>query len=165
MLEHSTLLIHEWAQTEGRLGWTRRITDNAGQPLGLVRYTGDTRDTWFSWLRRRRLEVDEAPDASHLMTLTRRWSIFRAWDVHDAENRHVGCVHAKSIVTSDNQCAGYFDLRQGQVVDPSGQVLARFAPGNGGGLELTFASHAPKNPFLRMLLVGCALSLDPAPRR
>ncbi|MSQ93385.1 MAG: hypothetical protein EXR98_02385 [Gemmataceae bacterium] len=166
MLEYPTLLVHGWAraaQVDGSLAWTRVITDSAGQPLGFGRFVGDPRGSWFSWLRQLGVEVHEAQDASDLMTLTRSWGIFRGWDVHDAEGRHVGSLNGKVVVTGENELIGYLDLQERRMVGPSNRCVANFAVKEDTRLELTFTEELPPNPFLRMLLLGCILTLDPNP--
>src|SRR5437763_5372944 len=99
MLEHSTLLLHEWTRSsmpEGRT-WVRSIADASGRRLGFVRHQRLAAMSWLFWLRKIRLDVFETDDASHLMTLTRSWTLFPIWELHDAEDRHVGSVYPKSL--------------------------------------------------------------------
>ena len=66
--------------------------------------------SWLFWLRKIRLDVFETDDASHLMTLMRSWTLFPIWELHDAEDRHVGSVYPKSLVTCDGDVLGYLDF-------------------------------------------------------
>ena len=168
MLEHSLLLLQGWSRADGSpTVWTRPITDAAGRRLGFVRLEGDPLAFWFSWLRKVRLEVYETDDASHLLTLTRAWGVLRGWDVHDAEKRHVGRIYPKTIMTGERVRLGFLDFEsaaQGRVLDPTGQVLAKHAR-KGAALEVTFTPLASGNPFLRMLILGSILTLDPEPNQ
>jgi len=165
MLETSTLVIDPWAPS-APLGaapaWMRSIVDDGGRSLGFVRFVGNPSAFWFKWLRRVRLEVYETDDASHLMSVTRAWGFLRHWQIHDADEHHVGGVYLQTIVTSENQAIAYLDLGESRMLDPSGRVLARFEPA-GNRLKLTFAANLPLNPFERMVLLGTVLSLDAAP--
>src|SRR4051794_10031633 len=98
MLEHENLLIHVWTRTntpDGISAWLRPITNASGRSLGFVRFEGNPDASWLAWLRRIRLDIFETEDASHLMSLTRAWGRLRVWDVHDAEDRHVGSISPK----------------------------------------------------------------------
>ncbi len=164
MLEHSTLLIHPWTRStlaDGGAAWIRPITDAAAHPLGFVR-SQVAPISWLFWARNLQLDVFETEDAAHLMRLTRSWTIFSTWDLHDAEDRPVGRIFPKSLIGDDGQCLGFLELA-GRILDPSAQVLAKFSRKNGVGVELTFSSTSAANPFLRMLLLGCLLTLDPKP--
>src|SRR4051794_30360819 len=122
MLEHARLHIAGW--TAAAKGWTRAVSDEAGSPLGFIRFTGRTKASWFSWLRGTRLEVYETDDASHLMTLVRSWGMTRIWDVYDADDQHIGSVYLSSLVDATGERRGYIDVER--IVDPSRQTLATF---------------------------------------
>ncbi|MBI2804137.1 MAG: hypothetical protein HYX68_04035 [Planctomycetes bacterium] len=165
MLEHSTLLINPWAKADGVAKWMRRITDGHGRLLGHVELSGDRAGSWLSWLRRSRLDVHETPDGSHLLSLTRSWSFSRSWDVYDSEDRHVGTLYTKTIVTGANDFVGVIQRNPHGVVGGNREMLASFAPNADASLELKFMEGTPANPFVRMLLLGSALTLDPIPPR
>ena len=170
MLEHSQLLVQGWTKKplpEGGLAWIHAVSDVEGAPLGFVRLDGDASASWLSWLRKVRLEVFETEDASLLMCVTRSWGVLRSWEVDDAEGRHVGSIYTKNIVSADGICLGCLDGQpgeQGRILDPAGLVLARFAKKAGGVLELKFPPDPPANPFVRMLVLGCILTLEPTPK-
>jgi hypothetical protein len=169
MLEHSSLLVHAWTQAtlaDGEPAWIRVITDAGAHRLGFVRFVGDPRRSWFSWLRTLRLDVYETDDASHLMSLARSWSMLRIWEIDDADNRHVGSVYTKSIVSSEGDQLGYVDRESsehGRLLDRAGQVLLRYRM-RANQTELTFTPEPTGNPFLRMLMLGCVLTMDAAPK-
>ena len=168
MLEHSTLLLHEWTRSPTPDGqtWVRPIADSAGRRLGFVRHQKLAAMSWLFWLRKIRLDVFETDDASHVMTLTRSWTLFPIWELHDAEDRHVGSVYPKSLVTCDGDVLGYLELHaseQGRILDPAGHALARVGK-RGGVQELNFAGDSV-NPFLRMLVLSAVLALDANPGR
>jgi hypothetical protein len=170
MLEHSCLHVDAWTLTEmGDLvqAWIRRIRDAGSKPVGFVRFHGQAPPSWFSWLRGARLDVYETDDASYLMSLVRSWGMARTWEVYDAEERHVGAVYHSSLVDSNGERRGYLvreDHQRGRIVDPAHQVLARFRKETGSDLEVIFTRQASANPFLRMLVLGSILTLDPAPK-
>lgn len=171
MLEHSSLVVQAWTRTilvEGVEAWIRAITDSTAHPLGFVRWQKPAEPSWFFWRRKARLDVFETQDASHLMTLTRSWTMLRLWDVHDAEERHIGTIYPKRLVANEGQLLGFLDLesaRQGRIFDLSGHILLRFAKKTGDDLEVTFAQDQAVNPFLRMLMLGCLLTLNATPKR
>ena len=168
MLENASLLVHGWtqrAEPDGGRAWIRPITDTAGHPLGFVRLAGDARGSWFSWFRKVRLDVFETDDASHLMSVSRSWGMLRIWEVDDAENRHVGTIHANSIISSDGEQLAAIEHESSERVhlfDSIGRPLANFGQST-ACVELTFA--AASNPFLRMLVLTCVLAQEPAPNR
>src|SRR5687767_6376745 len=100
MLEQACLLAHPWSRADEKSPWTRRITDLAGAYLGVIRLELPS-PGWFAWLRSLKLSVFETADASHLMTVTRRWAFSRIWDVYDAEDMHVGTLYYQTLVSSD----------------------------------------------------------------
>ena len=166
MLEHSFLLVHGWSRVDDSPGaWARAVTNDGGRRLGFVRFEGDPLASWFSWLRKARLDVFETEDASHLMSLTRAWGVLRAWDVHDAEERHVGRINPKTMMTGERVRLGFLDFEsadQGRILDQTGQVLAQYGR-KGALVEVTFTPGSSANPFLRMLILGSILTLEPAP--
>jgi hypothetical protein len=166
MLEHSSLLVHGWtlkALADGEKAWIRPIADAGGRSLGFARFVGNPQSAWFSWFRKRRLDIFETDDASHLMTLTRSWGMLRSWDLHDAEDRHVGNVYSRTIVSGEGEQLGFLDRQGGRILDPASRVLARFGSKSAGILEVKFTHESTANPFLRMLILGCILTLDPTP--
>jgi hypothetical protein len=170
MLEHPTLLLHDWTHAAlpgGERAWIRPVTDAAEHSLGFVRFAGNPKGSWLSWLRKARLDVYETEDAAHLLTLMRSWGVLRIWEVDDAENRHVGTVYTKTIVSSEGYRLGYLDREtgeQGRILDPTGSILLRYAKKTNSDLEVAFTPEAMANPFLRMLMLACVLALDPAPK-
>ena len=171
MLQHSSLLVHGWTQTvvpKEEDAWIRPITDLAHRRLGFVRYQKLAPISWLFWLRKTRLDVFETEDASLLMSLTRSWTMLPIWELHDAEDRHVGSVYPRSLVADGGQALGYLDLEtegQGRILDHAGRMLLTFAKKNGDICELAFAAQLDANPFLRMLMLGYILSLDSSPKR
>jgi hypothetical protein len=168
MLEHPALLIHDWqpaARAEEAPAWIRAITNAARQPLGFVRLAGETGTSWFSWLRKVQLDVFETDDASHLLTVTRSWGMLRAWEVHDADDRHIGII-GKALWTPDREVLGLLDCDSGdhgRILDAAGRQLAQFGKQGRNVLDLTFTPQPTANPFLRMLILASVLTLEPAP--
>ncbi len=167
MLEHAILLVHAWKREDGGAVWQRAITDAAGQPLGCVQLEQEPGSSWLSWFRKARLTVLETEDASHLMTVTRAWRVLSIWDVEDAESRHVGTVYSRSIVSSEGNRVALIerDQRGGlRFLGETDQLLGTIAIASRDVVELTF-TPGDANPFLRMLLLGYAVSLAPLPSR
>ncbi len=158
------MVVHGWtqkAELDGGLAWIRSVTDGADRPLGFVRLDGAPRGSWLNWFRKVRLDVFETDDASHLMSVTRSWGMLHIWEVDDAEDRHIGTVYTKSIVSAEGERLAW--IEHGRLLDRAGQQLASFGRKAQGVLEVTFAP--PPNPFVRMLVLGCALALEPGPNR
>jgi hypothetical protein len=170
MLEHSCLHIEGWtrqALPTGETTWRRRITDAGGLPLGHGQLVGDAGAWWFSWLRSLRLEVYETEDASHLMSLVRSWGMLQVWEVYDAEERRVGSLYSSNLVDAEGERRGYVDLQargRGRIFDRESRELAALRWPTPGMLELAFPAEANPNPFLRMLILGSVLTLDPLPK-
>jgi len=169
MLECPLLLVHPWVQKtlgRGALEWMRLIRGETGQSLGFVRLEGQPNLSWFAMLRKVRLDVFETEDASHLMTLTRRWGVLGSWVVDDAEERHVGNIYPKTIVSSENVHLGYVDREPsgGRILDMHGRAMARFVRKETGVLEVAFTAELPANPFLRMLVLGSILTTEGIPK-
>lgn len=170
MLEQSTLLVHAWMRqvsSDGAASWVRLITDAAKRPLGFVRLVGEPPSTWMSWLCKTRLEVLETDDASHLMSVTKMWGILARWVVEDAEERHVGTVYAKSIVSSEPTVLGYLDMSAdgtGCVRDPHNRVMIRFTGEAAGIVEISFLPQLSVNPFVRMMMLASVLTMAPTPK-
>jgi hypothetical protein len=168
MLEQSLLMLNSWmrqATPAGDYAWVRPIANAHGLGLGFVQFLGTPRTSWFTWLQPTRLEVYETEDASHLMTLSRSWGILGSWRIDDAEERHVGNVYAATIVTSDHARLGYLETNadgQGRLLDPLSRALANFVRRD-GITEVSFLPDLSANPFVRMLVLGSILTLDPMP--
>lgn len=169
MLEHSCLHVTSWTR-DTRTGstsvWLRRICDKGAHPLGFVRFAGEPRRSWFSWLRGARLDVYETEDESHLLTLIRPWGILRPWQVYDAEDRRVGSIYLPSLLDTDGHRRALLDATDrdhGIIRDPQDRVLASFHSTPATELEVIFQPELDANPFLRMLLLGGILLLEGAP--
>jgi hypothetical protein len=166
MLEHACLIVHAWTRAEDGSAWIRRVTDAVGAPLGFARSKGAMGPWWLGWLRPLQLDVFETDDASHLMSLARSWALSRIWSVHDAEEIHVGTLYFKTLVSSVRTFVGEINAEsteRGQIVDGKRTSLANYWMRPGGSCELTFAAATMQNPFMRMLILGSVLTLDPPP--
>lgn len=149
----------------GETAWVRPVSDAGQRPLGLVRHETSAGASWLFWLRRIRLDVFETEDIAHLVSLTRSWTLLPFWDVSDAEDRYVGRVYPKAIVSDAGHTLGLLEPHGdgGRIVEPAGKTLVTFGPNEGGATQIAFT--APANPFLRMLLLAAVLVLDPKPSR
>ena len=101
------------------------------------------------------------------MTVTRAWGLIGIWNVDDAEDRHVGTIYARSIVTSEGERLvtierDHSDTRR--LLDIDGRLLATIACKD-TALELACTPALEPNPFIRMLVLGSLLSQMPMPDR
>jgi len=169
MLERAALVIGPWRQLPpGSLpgwdaaGWGRSIADARATPLGFVRAV---RLAPWSWLIPQRFDVCETEDASLLMTLEQPWLSFGRFRVLDSESRLVGSVLVPHVLDSDGARLARIE-RNGsgnqQVRMTAGEIAATLAVQDGGAL-LSFPADTEPNPFLRMLMLGAALALEPRP--
>lgn len=167
MLESSSLLLSSWTPDVASGLWQRVVADGTnGAALGQVRYREPVRRSWFAWLRAYRLEVLETEDAALLCTVVRSWGLLRLWDVYDAEERRVGSLYPPSLLDGEGFRCGrtrLADSRCGDVLSPSGGRLAEFVIDAAGALRLRFAPEPRPDPFLRMLLLADALTLQLPP--
>lgn len=169
MLEQRILRIQAWSRTrdqEKEPSWSRSIMDANGTRLGEVRLAGAAGSAWLAWLRSARLEVVETDDNSDLMKMRQSWSLFNVWELSDADDMHVGSVYARTLISSVGDCLAYVsksDSGEVRIVDPAGIELAGIRTCEGDLTELTFNISQTTNPFLRMMLLACAIALDPTP--
>jgi hypothetical protein len=167
MLEHQTLLLLPWSDTQhadlgGKRGCLAReiIDPTSGLSLGFACRRRPPGPSWLRWLGRLALEIHESDDESLLFTLYQHWFFRGAWEVRDAEEQAIG------------------RMKRNRVLDRFGRQLASIAPAAGGhtflssdgvelgglaaaadGHRLSFAAEIGTNPFARMLLLGCSLAL------
>lgn len=169
MVERAELLIEPWRWlTPGALpgceqaGWGRPIIDPATDaPLGFVRAV---RLRPWRWLTAHRLDVLETEDASLLMSLRHPWLGLGRWHVVDAENRRLGIVQLPHVLDGDRGRLGNVetDGETHRFRRVSGEVCATYETSE-RGLAVCHAVDADPNPFLRMVILGAALALDPLP--
>lgn len=168
MLESASLLLLPWTLEAGipeTGACTRGVLDGTtAAPLGLVRSAGLSR-SWLTWLWPYRLEVFETEDAALLLTLTRTWGLLRMWDLYDADGNRVGSIYPPVLLDAEGLRRGYLHLREqrGEFLGLAAQRLADFEIDATAALHLHFAADLEPNPFLRMLLLGAALTLQPPP--
>ncbi len=166
MLERQRLLLCPWAEPTAapaapRAGPRRQVLDAAtGEPLGFVARRRPA--SWLRWLAAPVLEVYETEDASLLCTLRGPFWKDRPWEVHDADERHVGSFDRSAVRDAYGVRLAALHRQEGgpgtAFVTPAGLELAAFAPGERGVL-LAFAPAVDGNPFARMALLGAALVL------
>jgi hypothetical protein len=172
MLERPRLLSHPWAPA-GADTWARRVVvpdapagPDAGGYLGQVRCAGASRRSWLAWLRPHRFEVLETEDGALLLTLVRSWGLVRAWEVYDADDHRVGTLAPPVLLDGDGLRRGHAesdDPARGRLVGPTGRLLADYALTEADALSFGFAADLEPDPFLRMLLLSAALTLQPPP--
>jgi hypothetical protein len=165
MLESARLLLLPWSRS-AEAGFARPIVDPATQaPRGRVRCLG-RRGSWLAWFKAYRLEVLETEDDSLLFTLVRPWGLLRIWDVYDADDTRVGSFYPPVLLDAEGQRRGYLQAehgRQGAILGVAGQRLADFEIDTSQSLVVNFAANLDANPFLRMLILGSVLTLQPPP--
>jgi hypothetical protein len=168
MLESASLVLLPWALEQGTAGpgaWSRHVLAD-GVPGGLIRCT-ERRRGWLGWFPSYRLEVLETEDEALLLTLVRSRSLFRLWDLYDAEENRIGSIYPPVLLDSEGQRRGYLQVEnghQGQLLGLSGRPLAEFKLDATKALHLHFTAEADFNPYMRMLLLGGALTLQPPPQ-
>ena len=161
MLERTQLRLAPWAPAAEPGRWQRAIHDVDGsRSLGVVR----TRDRSLRALRK--LEVFETDDEALVLSLTPAW-FGSAWHVRDSEEHHVGTLLPDALLDP----AGYaFAQRTHESPDrwrlrePTGREYANLAQSADGAVTLHFVDDRLTNPFLRMMVLGSFLLLDPMPR-
>ncbi|HEX3315007.1 MAG TPA: hypothetical protein VHR72_08960 [Gemmataceae bacterium] len=161
MLERSELRIAPWTPAAEPYRWQRAIhADDPARRLGVVR----THERWIPFLRK--IEIFETDDDALLLSLTRAW-FGPAWQVRDSEGQHVGTLLPDALLDP----AGFpFATRipeppdRWRLREPTGREYATLARSPGGVEILRFTDERLTNPFLRMMVLGGFLLLDPLPR-
>jgi hypothetical protein len=170
MLEASSLLIHPWRRPdEDPRAWSRAIADgDSSAALGRARWRSPPEPIWLGWLRSQGMEVLETEDAALLMMLVRPWGVARFWDVYDAEERRVGTIAGRMLLDTEGGRRAFLDPAERgacRILDPSARLLGEWVRQADGLTRLRFAGDAAPNPFLRMLLLGYALTRQVPPWR
>src|SRR5262245_30150067 len=125
--------------------------------LGFVR---ETRGPAWLGCGPRRLDVCETEDAALLMSIEHGWFGFGKWRVLDAEESRVGGVVGNHLL--DEQGSRFATLRPDAAAvsiirDRQNRALARLETDATGNQILNFAENLEVNPFLRMVLLACAI--------
>lgn len=167
MLESASLLLMPWTFERAEfISWSRPIREaGSGARLGVIRCSSRRR-SWLAWFQSYRLEVLETEDEALLMTLVRSWGILRLWDLYDAEESRVGSIYPPVLLDREGQRQGYIQIRtqhQGDIIGLAAERLADFEIDRTQGLHLRFAEGLDANPYLRMLILGSVLTLQPPP--
>jgi hypothetical protein len=158
MLEQRVLLLRP-PDPSGR----RLITDPAtGAPLGFARRHCPTGSRWWQRLRPV-LAVHEHEDEPLVFTVRRCWTLLPVREVREAEGRRIGLLQGTLIQDGFGQNLAVRlwgpDRKRTVYRGPDGLDLAELAPG-ASGLCLTFPEALDSDPFLKMLLLAAALSLE-----
>jgi hypothetical protein len=159
MLERSELRIFPWLpKAAGR--WQRSIQGDDSKTLGVVR----TRNRALHALRR--IEVFETDDDALVLSLAPDW-FGPAWHVRDSEGHNVGTLLPDALLDP----AGFrFAERVFEppnrwwLREPAGREYATLDQAADGALTLRITDARLTNPFLRMMVLGSFLLLDPMPR-
>jgi hypothetical protein len=138
------------------------IFDATNRQLGVIRYASPWPPTWW---RRPTLEVLETSDDALLLTVRRGW-LRRNWALRDADGQYVGTLLADALVDPfglvfarrSSESTGEWRLQE-----TTGREYARMSRDGDGSETLRFSDEKLTNPFLRMLVLGSFLLLQPAP--
>jgi hypothetical protein len=159
MLEHHTLLLLPPEPTG-----VRRIVDaeNAAA-LGSARRREHGGLPWWRRPLWPVLEVRESDDEPLLFTLRRAWGLLPRRELCDADGRRVGYLQGDAINDAWNRriaIRSWDAARQASTFRTrNGNILA-WAEREGAALRLTFGEMSAREPFLKMLLLGAALSAE-----
>jgi hypothetical protein len=160
MLERTDLHIGPWMPAAEPGRWQRMVHDGAGtSPLGAVR----TSDRFWGW--QRCIEVFETEDDALVLSLASAW-FGPAWHVRDSEGNHVGSLLPDALL---DPAGRRFAERvadgpeRWRLREPTGREYATLERA-AEGLTLRFTDVRLTNPFLRMMVLGSFLLLDPMPR-
>jgi hypothetical protein len=161
MLERTQLRLAPWASAAEPGRWLRAIQDGDGsRALGVVR-TRDRRLRQF-----RKIEVFETDDEALVLSLAPAW-FGSAWHVRDSEGNFVGTLSPHALLDP----AGHAFAERAQdppdrwrLREPTGREYASLVRAADGILTLHFTDVRLTNPFLRMMVLGSFLLLDPMPR-
>ncbi len=158
MLELPRLLLLPWDER----GTPRRVLDPAtGEEVGSVRWRPPAGSLLSALLTPPVLEVREAGDEPLLCTLRRYWSWGAVWQVREADGHRVALVTRREVRDrADRRLAlvrEFPERREVEMQDQGGRplaVLRRAAEGD----WLTFAEGVAASPFVKMALLGAALT-------
>ena len=161
MLERTELRIAPWTPAAEPNRWQRTIHDgDPARPLGRIR----SRERWIRFLRK--IEVFETDDDALVLSLAPAW-FGPAWHVRDSEGHYVGTLLPDALLDP----AGFrFAERIAEPPDrwrlrePAGREYATLGRAPDGVEILRFTDERLTNPFLRMMVLGSFLLLDPLPR-
>jgi hypothetical protein len=116
---------------------------------------------WWPWHVRWFISAFEGPDQSAVFAGRRAGWLPRDWDVVDADGRLVGLVRNPFLLGADGRIIGKLspsaDRRSGSVADAAGKSSARWAPDDGSGTRIEFASEIADHPFVKMTILVAVL--------
>lgn len=161
MLENQVLLIREAYQGGDRLRTEQEIVDPySGVPLGRIRQQ-IAPSAWFRWFIAPLFSVYETEDESLVFTVRRIWRIGPRWDVCDADEHHVGTLHARSLLDRTGHCFASWgsETAEGEtrICDPGGFELATLRRMK-QAVQLDFAPALQQEPLLKMLVLARAIA-------
>jgi hypothetical protein len=167
MLERHDLLVRPWtAAKQGQFmkqmqagAWVRAIVDPEIDRLHGFALLHPTLQ-FLSWLGGQRIEIHESEDASLLATVVRPIGVWRRWRVRDAEDHQVGSFYGTIMFNQfgDRMAELEDHLDGGVLLGESGVELGWVTPRKDGSSLVRFNKYAAeKNPFVRMVLLGCVI--------
>jgi hypothetical protein len=171
MLERTTLLLLPWnegsppaGKTSQRSDHPRRVIDpENGAEVGTVRWRHPDASFWTRWLKPPLLEVREAVDEPLLCTLRRYWSWGPVWQVREADGHRVAMISRREIRNRADRRLAVFhefpDRDEWEMQGQDGRPLAVVRRSDEGDV-LSFAPLVEGNPFVKMALLGAALTRD-----
>jgi hypothetical protein len=107
--------------------------------------------------------IHEIEDESLLVTLYPRRFRSCSWDVYDAEERPLGVVRKKVVLSRFGQILASLETMAGNRCfrSPQGTEFGWLVSEKGGD-QLTFAQEVADEPFVKMLLLASALTVTDA---
>jgi hypothetical protein len=161
MLERTHLRLAPWAPAAEAGRWQRAIQEVDGsRALGVIR----TRERRLRVLRK--IEVFETDDEALVLSLAPAW-FGSAWHVRDSEGNYVGTLLPDALL--DPAGFRFAELAheppdRWRLCEPTGREYATLARAADGVRTLRFTDERLTNPFLRMMVLGSFLLLEPTPR-
>lgn len=171
MIEAHSIQIGPWLRSaeardlslDGPASFVRRLSDSVESPLGFAAWCRRGEGLLASWFGNRQITVYETEDASLLMTLRR--GFWKIWDIFDSEEHLIGRLYRGLLLDHDGKVIAQPHRREQGIAfhDSLNQTLALFTP-SGGNWTLSFGREVPTNPFVRLVLLGAALTHASEPK-
>lgn len=174
MLEQQRWLMGPWSVPPADLShhffpkpWYRPIFDpDTGHRLGWVSFQGQFPPARWSWRDRPQLTILETDDGSELIRMNLSWFLIRRWSIIDAEDTAVGQIRGNILCDGLGRKFGEIILGPGPRRFHLRELTGREYAVGERRTDGDFVQLVPPevtNPFLRMILLGAVLSLNPFP--
>lgn len=155
------MLLRPWAPpAPPGPGSTRDILHPISRrPVGIARWQ-QPESSWLGWFSRPSFSVHETDDEPLVFTVRRLWGLTPSWEVCDADGHRVALVRPGWVWDRYGDCLAWLDRAAADALrfcGRDGRELARLSR-EGEGLRLEFVPELHGEPFLKMALLGAALS-------